>query len=71
MQENSARIDMELWPHFFALDSLSEINLSRDLGFLQTGTDVGGLIGKSDRIMQMIAIVRMELECQTRIGYGG
>lgn len=60
-QDGSARIDMALWPHFFALDSLSEINVSRNLGFLQTGTDVGGLITKSDRIMQMIAIVRMRI----------
>lgn len=59
LRGGSARIDMALWPHFFALDSLSEINVSRNLGFLQTGTDVGGLIAKSDGIMQMIAIVRL------------
>ena len=57
MQGGCARVDMALWPHFFALDSLSEINVSRNFSFLQSGTDVRGMIATSDKIMQMIALV--------------
>ena len=53
-----ARVDMALWPQFFALDSLSEINVSKNFGFLQSGTDVGNIVATSEKIMKMIVLVR-------------
>ena len=32
-QNGPAKVDMSLWPHFYAFDSLGEINLSKKFGF--------------------------------------
>lgn len=49
---------MSLWAHLFAFDSLAEMNVSKNFGFLESGTDVRGLIAIADKIMHITALVK-------------
>ena len=53
-----AQVNMSLWPHLFAFDSLAEMNVSKNFGFLESGTDVRGLIAIADKIMHITALVK-------------
>lgn len=48
---------MSLWVHLFAFDSLADINTSKYFGFLESGTDVNGLIKGSDQILMDTGLV--------------
>ncbi|RAL13169.1 cytochrome P450 [Aspergillus homomorphus CBS 101889] len=52
-----ATVDMSLWLHLYAYDSLAEVNVSQKLGFLQKGDDVGGMIGAANRIFYMVGLL--------------
>lgn len=52
-----ATLDMSRWLHYYAYDSLAQVNVSQNLGFLETGTDVGGMIAAADRIFYMVGLV--------------
>lgn len=41
-------VDMSLWVHLFSFDCLGEINLSKKVGFLETGKDFRCMIEKAD-----------------------
>lgn len=56
-KERPATLDMSLWLHLFAFDCLGEVNLSRKIGFLEGGRDVGGMIAAADRIFYMVGLV--------------
>ncbi|THV48370.1 hypothetical protein BGAL_0252g00020 [Botrytis galanthina] len=49
-------LDMSLWPHLYAFDCLGEINVSKKFGFLESGTDVRGMIAAADRILHMTGL---------------
>jgi hypothetical protein len=53
----AASIDMSLWLHLFAFDSLGDINLNKRFGFLDSGKDVRGLIANADKILHMTGLV--------------
>lgn len=50
-------LNMSLWLHLFAFDCLSEVNVSKQLGFLQRGQDVEDMICSSDKIFAMVGLV--------------
>lgn len=55
-------IDMAKWMHFYAYDCLSQINLSKALGFMEIGGDVMdknglGYIEAADMIFYMVGLV--------------
>ncbi|KAF7957208.1 hypothetical protein EAE96_002799 [Botrytis aclada] len=49
-------LDMSLWPHLYAFDCLGEINVSKKFGFLESGTDVRGMIAAADLILHMTGL---------------
>ena len=53
----SAALNMSLWLHLYAYDSLAEVNLSEKMGFLETGEDVDGYIAAADRVFFMVGLV--------------
>ncbi|KAL7624947.1 hypothetical protein AAE478_004161 [Parahypoxylon ruwenzoriense] len=55
-RDGPAKLDMSLWLHLFAYDCLSEINVSKKLGFLDRGKDVGGTIESADKIFYMVGL---------------
>ncbi len=56
--ENGAKpIDISEWLQYFAFDVLGEINFSRQLGFLKTGSDVDNNIAAIDIILQYASVV--------------
>ncbi|KAL4966093.1 cytochrome P450 [Aspergillus stella-maris] len=58
MRNNTGRpLDMSLWLHLYAYDSLGAVNVSRGLGFLNSGSDVGGMIKSADRILYMVGLL--------------
>lgn len=57
-QHQSAIIDMSAWLQYYAFDSLGQINFSRTLGFLATGTDVDGICKLDHKQMMYFASVR-------------
>ncbi|MCJ1360922.1 hypothetical protein MMC16_000017 [Acarospora aff. strigata] len=50
-------IDISVWLQYFAFDVLGEINFSRQLGFLKTGTDVDNNIAAIDAILQYASLI--------------
>lgn len=54
-------LDMSLWLHFFAFDSLGDIDLSQRFGFLETGKDVNNMLETADRILHMTGLVGIYL----------
>ena len=59
VKDGSSSVNMSLWVHLFAFDCLGEINLSKSFGFLESGTDVRGMIAAADRILHMAGMVRL------------
>ena len=51
------KVDVALWLHFYAFDSLAEMNLSKKLGFLETGEDVHGMMAAADTVLHMTGLV--------------
>lgn len=49
--------DIGSWLQFFTFDALGEINFSEQLGFLETGTDVGKSIGTIDGLLAYLSVV--------------
>ncbi|OCK99432.1 pisatin demethylase [Cenococcum geophilum 1.58] len=49
--------DIGSWVQYFAFDALGEINFSEQLGFLETGTDVGNSIATIDGLLRYLSIV--------------
>lgn len=56
-ERGPADLDMSFWLHLFAFDCLGEVNVSKQLGFLQRGQDVEDMIGSSDKIFAMVGLV--------------
>jgi hypothetical protein len=55
-----ATIDLSVWVHLYAFDSLGDISNSKSFGFLESGHDVNGMIRTVDRIYHMTGLVRSE-----------
>jgi hypothetical protein len=49
--------DIGTWLQYFTFDALGEINFSEQLGFLETGTDVGKSIGTIDGLLAYLSII--------------
>lgn len=52
-------LDMSVWLHFFAYDSLGEINVSKKLDFMEKGVDINGLIEASSKLLKMVGYVSL------------
>ncbi|KAI1095697.1 benzoate 4-monooxygenase cytochrome P450 [Rostrohypoxylon terebratum] len=50
-KDELASVDMSLWVHLFAFDCIAELNNSESFGFLESGTDVNGMIKRADIIL--------------------
>jgi hypothetical protein len=50
-------IDPVAWMQYFAFDVLGEINFSKDLGFLEAGSDKDGVIGAIGGILVYVSLV--------------
>ena len=55
--EGPKQLDIAWWLHAYAFDSLSEINMSKKLGFLETGTDVGHMMAVGKKILHLTGLV--------------
>ncbi|KFX94972.1 hypothetical protein V490_04061 [Pseudogymnoascus sp. VKM F-3557] len=49
--------DIGSWLQFFTFDALGEINFSEQLGFLETGSDVGKSIGTIDGLLAYLSVI--------------
>jgi Cytochrome P450 len=49
--------DIGTWVQYFAFDALGEVNFSQQLGFLETGTDVGNSIATIDGLLKYLSII--------------
>jgi hypothetical protein len=49
--------DIGTWLQYFTFDALGEVNFSEQLGFLETGTDVGKSIGTIDGLLAYLSVV--------------
>jgi len=49
--------DIGTWLQYFTFDALGEINFGEQLGFLETGTDVGKSIGTIDGLLAYLSII--------------
>ena len=49
--------DIGSWVQYFAFDALGEVNFSEQLGFLETGTDVGNSIATIDGLLRYLSII--------------
>ncbi|KAK3307745.1 cytochrome P450 [Chaetomium strumarium] len=50
-------IDPVAWMQYFAFDVLGEINFSKDLGFLEAGSDKDGVIGAIGGILVYVSLI--------------
>ncbi|KAI1389365.1 benzoate 4-monooxygenase cytochrome P450 [Hypoxylon trugodes] len=55
-RDGPTELNMSVWLHLFAYECLSEINVSKKLGFLEQGKDVNGTIESSDKIFYMVGL---------------
>ena len=53
----SKPLEIGEWVQYFAFDALGEVNFSSQLGFLETGTDVGNSIATIDGLLRYLSIV--------------
>lgn len=49
--------DIGQWVQFFTFDALGEINFSEQLGFLESGADVGNSIAAIDGLLRYLSII--------------
>ncbi|KAI2768408.1 benzoate 4-monooxygenase cytochrome P450 [Daldinia loculata] len=68
-RDGPVTLDMSVWLHLFAYDCLSEINVSKKLGFLERGQDVGGTIESSDKIFFMVGLFTQAPILQWLLGF--
>lgn len=47
------------WMQYFAFDVLGEINFSKDLGFMEKGYDLDGIIGAIGGILSYVSLVSL------------
>lgn len=57
--QEPAVVDMSSWLQYYAFDSLGNIQFSRKLGFLETGTDVDRICHYDHEQMMYFALVLM------------
>ncbi|KAI9842249.1 MAG: hypothetical protein M1837_007394 [Sclerophora amabilis] len=57
MTPNPVALDVSAWVQYFAFDVLGEVNFSRRLGFLETGSDVDGMIHVADEMLRYVSLV--------------
>lgn len=53
----SVRIDASAWMQYWAFDTIGKITFSKKLGFLATGSDVGGLCAQNHHNMTYFGLV--------------
>ncbi|KAF2971588.1 hypothetical protein GQX73_g1920 [Xylaria multiplex] len=68
-KDGAARLDMSLWLHLFAFDCLSEVNVSKKLGFLESGKDVNDIIKSSDKIFYLVGLLTQAPILHRLLGY--
>ncbi|PLB50941.1 cytochrome P450 [Aspergillus steynii IBT 23096] len=56
-EEQGKALNMSLWLHLYAYDSLADVNVSEKLGFLEQGSDVNGMIAAADRIFVLVGLL--------------
>ncbi|KAI9841181.1 MAG: hypothetical protein M1837_000969 [Sclerophora amabilis] len=56
-ESGSKAIDISAWLQYFAFDVLGEINFSRQLGFLKSGSDVENMIAAIDMVLQYVSVI--------------
>ncbi|KAG8159162.1 hypothetical protein KVR01_010823 [Diaporthe batatas] len=61
-------LDMSLWLHLYAFDCLSAVNLSKPLGFLESGQDVKSMIGSADQIFVLVGLFTQAPALQWLLG---
>lgn len=49
------------WMHYFAFDVLGEVNFSKDLGFLEKGEDLDGIIAAISGLLVYVSLVSYDL----------
>ena len=62
--ENSEVFNLGQWLQFFAFDVMGTLTFSKRYGFLETGMDVGRMLGTIVDFMRSSAPVRDALSCQ-------
>ncbi|KAI0902791.1 cytochrome P450 oxidoreductase [Ustulina deusta] len=65
----STKMDMSLWLHLLAFDCLGEINVSKNLGLLESGQDVNGFIEASDKIFYIVGLFTQAPVLQRLLSY--
>ncbi|KAI9036750.1 cytochrome P450 [Aspergillus affinis] len=55
-EEQGKSLDMSSWVHFYAYDSLSQVNVSQTIGFLENGRDMNGWIEAADRVFVAVGL---------------
>lgn len=55
--DGKTAFDIGPWMQYFAFDVLGEVNFSRSLGFLETGTDVDNNIAAIDQFLSYVSLV--------------
>ncbi|KAI1463443.1 benzoate 4-monooxygenase cytochrome P450 [Daldinia caldariorum] len=68
-KDGPTTLDMSLWLHLFAYDCLSEMNVSKKLGFLERGQDVNGTIESADKIFFMVGLFTQAPILQWLLGF--
>lgn len=60
-EKGPTKLNMSVWLHLYAYECLSEVNMSKMIGFLERGEDVRGLIKAADKIFYLVGVVRFIL----------
>ncbi|PGH33547.1 hypothetical protein GX50_03619 [[Emmonsia] crescens] len=55
--DGKTAFDIGPWMQYFAFDVLGEVNFSRSLGFLETGTDVDNNIAAIDQFLSYVSLI--------------
>lgn len=58
-KDGPASVDISAWLHWWAFDTIVEVNLSTQLGFLAKGEDVNHLCAGSHQAMRYFGLVRI------------
>lgn len=57
MKGKPSIVDMSPWLQYYTFDCLGEVNFSQKMGFLESGTDVGGICQLDHHMMMYFALV--------------